>query len=94
MVAAENDGKVALVVSVTRDLTARVHAGRVVKEIAPVVGGTGGGRPDFAQAGGRRPDRIADLFPECQAVVRRMLGAPADAEAPGTGSPGARVPAS
>ena len=94
VVAAENDGKVALVVSVTRDLTARVHAGRVVKEIAPVVGGTGGGRPDFAQAGGRRPDRIADLFPECQAVVRRMLGAPVDAEAPGTGSPGARVPAS
>ncbi len=94
VVAAENDGKVALVVSVTRDLTDRVHAGRVVKEIAPVVGGTGGGRPDFAQAGGRRPDRIADLFPECQAVVRRMLGGPADAEAREPGSPGARAPAS
>ena len=77
VVAAENDGKVALVVSVTRDLTNRVHAGRVVKAIAPVVGGTGGGRPDFAQAGGRRPDRIAELFPECQAVVRRMLDASA-----------------
>ena len=94
VVAAENDGKVALVVSVTRDLTDRVHAGRVVKAIAPVVGGTGGGRPDFAQAGGRRPDRIAELFPECQAVVRRMLGASAHAEAAGTGSPGAPAPAS
>ena len=87
VVAAENDGKVALVVSVTRDLTERVHAGRVVKEIAPVVGGTGGGRPDFAQAGGRRPDRIAELFPECQAVVRRMLEAPAGPRTAGTDAP-------
>ena len=94
VVASENDGKVALVVSVTRDLTNRVHAGRIVKEIAPVVGGTGGGRPDFAQAGGRRPDRIAELFPECQAVVRRMLGVPAAAGAAGAGSPGAGAPAS
>ena len=94
VVAAENHGKVALVVSVTRDLTDRVHAGRVVKAIAPVVGGTGGGRPDFAQAGGRQPDRIAELFPECQAVVRRMLEAPAAARGAGTGAPGTRAPAS
>ena len=94
VVAAENDGKVALVVSVTRDLTDRVHAGRVVKAIAPVVGGTGGGRPDFAQAGGRRPDRIADLFPECQAVVRRMLDESATTGSPGTSAPGTGAPAS
>ena len=94
VVAAENDGKVALVVSVTRDLTDRVHAGRVVKEIAPIVGGAGGGRPDFAQAGGRRPDRIAELFPACQAVVRRMLGSGAKSESAGAGAPGAGVPAS
>ena len=93
VVAAENDGKVSLVVSVTRDLTDRVHAGRVVKAIAPVVGGTGGGRPDFAQAGGRRPDRIAEVFPECQAVVRRMLGGPAADAGAGRGAADTGAPA-
>ena len=47
------DGKVALLVAVTRDLTGRIKAGDIVKQIAPIIGGTGGGRPDFAQAGGR-----------------------------------------
>ena len=50
-----NDGKVTLVVSVTKDLTSRVQAGRLVKELAPMIGGGGGGRPDFAEAGGKDP---------------------------------------
>ncbi len=74
VLASEHDGKVALVVSVTKDLVDRVHAGNVVKAIAPIIGGRGGGRPDFAEAGGRRPEKIDALFPECQAVVSRMLG--------------------
>ena len=41
-----------LVVAVTKDLVPKVHAGNVVKELAPIVGGRGGGRPDFAEAGG------------------------------------------
>ncbi len=73
VVVSENDGKVALVVSVSKDLTPRVHAGRVVKAIAPIVGGNGGGRPDFAQAGGKLPDKIDALFAESEAVVRAML---------------------
>ena len=60
VLASENDGKVTLVVSVTKDLTARVQAGRLVKELAPIVGGGGGGRPDFAEAGGKDPSRIDD----------------------------------
>ena len=51
------DGRVAIVVSTTADLKGRVHAGQVVKEVAPVVGGGGGGRPDFAEAGGKDPSR-------------------------------------
>jgi alanyl-tRNA synthetase len=43
---------------VTKDLTARYDAGRIVKEIAPIVGGSGGGRPDMAQAGGTRPENL------------------------------------
>ena len=73
VVVSENDGKVALVVSVSKDLTARVHAGRVVKAIAPIVGGNGGGRPDFAQAGGTLPDKIDALCAQSEAVVRTML---------------------
>ena len=40
----------------------RVHAGKVVKEIAPLVGGGGGGRPDFAQAGGKNPATLQDAL--------------------------------
>ena len=68
----------ALVVSVTKDLTNRVHAGNLVKEIAPIVGGTGGGRPDFAQAGGRLADKIDAIFPAGEAALRRMLAVGGD----------------
>src|SRR6185503_20143745 len=62
ILASENDGKVGLVVSVTKDLTSRIQAGRIVKEIAPSVGGGGGGRPDFAEAGGKDPSKIDELL--------------------------------
>ena len=52
VIASTSEGKVQVVVAVTPDLTARVKAGEIVKEIAPIVGGGGGGRPDFAEAGG------------------------------------------
>ena len=57
VLASRNAGKAALVVSVTPDLVDRVHAGQLVKTLAPIIGGKGGGRPDFAQAGGRNPTR-------------------------------------
>lgn len=50
--------KAMLLCMVTKDLTARYDAGRIVKEIAPIVGGSGGGRPDMAQAGGTRPENL------------------------------------
>lgn len=67
------DGKVALVVSVSRDLTSRVQAGRVVKELAPIVGGSGGGRPDFAEAGGKNVDKIEALLEMAPKVVETLL---------------------
>ena len=73
VLASSNDGKAALVVSVTRDLTGRVHAGQLVKELAPIIGGKGGGRPDFAQAGGRQPERIGELFAACRELLGRQL---------------------
>ena len=73
ILASENAGKVALVVSVSKDLVDQVHAGKVVKAIAPIVGGGGGGRPDFAQAGGRQPGKIDALLAESRQVVADML---------------------
>ena len=74
LLVSDNAGKVGLIVSVSKDLTDRVHAGKVVKAIAPIVGGGGGGRPDFAEAGGRDPARIDALLAESRRVVGGMLG--------------------
>jgi alanyl-tRNA synthetase len=52
------DGKVNLVAAVTKDLAKRFHAGKLVQEVARAVGGSGGGRPDLAQAGGKDPDKL------------------------------------
>ena len=74
VIASENDGKVALVVSVTKDLTSRIQAGRIVKEIAPIVGGGGGGRPEFAEAGGKDPTKIDDLIRRAPGAIAALLG--------------------
>jgi alanyl-tRNA synthetase len=73
ILASENDGKVSLVASVTKDLTARVQAGRLVKELAPVVGGGGGGRPDFAEAGGKDPSKIDELLAKAPETLGSLL---------------------
>jgi alanyl-tRNA synthetase len=73
IVASEIDGKVALVVSVTKDVTSRVQAGKIVKEIAPIVGGGGGGRPDFAEAGGKDPSKIDEMLRRAPEAVERLL---------------------
>ena len=73
IIASESDGKVALVVSVTKDLTGRLQAGRLVKELAPIVGGGGGGRPDFADAGGKDPSKIDELIRKAPEVMGSLL---------------------
>jgi alanyl-tRNA synthetase len=70
------DGKVSIIASVTPDLTKRAPAGQIVKELAPVVGGKGGGRPDFAEAGGKDPAKIAEMLVESRKLVERLLGNP------------------
>jgi alanyl-tRNA synthetase len=74
VLAAANDGKVQIVVAVTPDLTSRIKAGQIVKELAPIVGGAGGGRPDFAEAGGKQPEKIDEMLAASEAVIGRLLG--------------------
>jgi alanyl-tRNA synthetase len=76
VLAAEHDGKVQLLVSVTRDLTDRVKAGQLVKQLAPIVGGGGGGRPDFAEAGGRDASKIDEALRTARELVEAALGGP------------------
>jgi alanyl-tRNA synthetase len=68
------DGKVQIVVAVTADLTGRIKAGQIVKEIAPIVGGGGGGRPEFAEAGGKQPENIDKMLAAAETVIARLLG--------------------
>jgi alanyl-tRNA synthetase len=72
VIASPSDGKVAIVVGVTPDLTKRLPAGQIVKQLAPIVGGGGGGRPDFAEAGGKDASRVAEMLAAAKGVVERM----------------------
>jgi len=67
------DDAVAIVASVTPDVKDRVPAGQLVKELAPLVGGKGGGRPDFAEAGGKDPVKIPDMLAESRKLIERLL---------------------
>ena len=66
------DGKVNLVASVSKDLAGRFPAGKLVQEVAKLVGGGGGGRPDLAQAGGKDPSRLDEALAAVTAWVERM----------------------
>ena len=67
------DGNVALIVGVTKDLTARVQAGKVVGAVAQKVGGKGGGRPDLAEAGGKDASALDAALDGAYGVVEGML---------------------
>ena len=71
VLASAGDANVNLVASVTKELTKRYHAGNIIKELAGMVGGGGGGRPDFAQAGGKEPAKIAAALKRAEELVRQ-----------------------
>ena len=74
VLAARDGDKVSLVATVSKDLTSRLSAGNLVKSLAAIVGGRGGGRPDFAQAGGREPEKLPQLLAAVPEVVGEQLG--------------------
>ena len=65
--------KAYLVVAITKDLTNRIRADEIIKKIAPLIGGGGGGRPDFAQAGGNNPDQLGRVFDQIVPIIEDML---------------------
>ncbi|HEX9706818.1 MAG TPA: alanine--tRNA ligase [Steroidobacteraceae bacterium] len=68
------EGKVSLVAGVTSDLTQKIRAGDLVGEISKIVGGRGGGRPDFAQAGGTDPAKLEAALAAVEPLVALKLG--------------------
>jgi len=67
------DDKVALVAAVSKDLNPKLHAGKIVKAVAEKLGGTGGGRPDLAEAGGKNPAQLDATLDQVAGIVAEML---------------------
>jgi len=71
---APQEGKAALIVMVSADLCKRIPAGSIAKELAQVVGGSGGGKAELAEAGGKDSAKLADAIERSYAIVQRLLG--------------------
>jgi alanyl-tRNA synthetase len=69
-----SNGNVSLIVGVTKDLTSRIQAGKVIGPVAQKVGGKGGGRPDLAEAGGKDAAALDSALNEAYSVVESLLG--------------------
>ena len=70
---ASNGDKVSFIAGVSADLTDRVHAGNLIRSVAEIAGGRGGGRPDMAQAGASNPDKLNDAISAVEKLVEAQL---------------------
>jgi alanyl-tRNA synthetase len=68
-----NDGKASLIVRTSDDLTKKVPAGQVIKELAPIIGGRGGGKADMAEGGGSQPEKLSEALQASYRVIEKML---------------------
>ncbi|MDX6403053.1 MAG: alanyl-tRNA synthetase [Blastocatellia bacterium] len=73
VVGRSNEGKASLIVRTSDDLTKKIPAGLVIKELAPIIGGKGGGKPDMAEGGGNQPEKLTEALEASYGVVERML---------------------
>ncbi|HTK37818.1 MAG TPA: alanine--tRNA ligase [Pyrinomonadaceae bacterium] len=69
----KDEDKVSIIVRVSNDLTDKIKAGNVIKEIVPIVGGRGGGKPDMAEGGGSEPEKLSEAIDASYGVIERML---------------------
>ena len=75
LLAQENGGKVNLVAGVSKELTERMQAPDLIKDVGAIVGARGGGSPVLARAGGGRPEKLADALATVTDWVRERSGA-------------------
>ena len=68
-----DNGKAIFTVGVTKDLTSKIKAGELVKELAVIAGGNGGGRPDFAQAGGKDGSKVMEALETVKKSIKDRL---------------------
>ena len=73
VLASNEDGTISLVSAVTKDLTSKVHAGKIASALSQAVGGKGGGRPDMAQAGGTDPSKLPAALDSVKSWVAERL---------------------
>ncbi|MBI2339552.1 MAG: alanine--tRNA ligase [Deltaproteobacteria bacterium] len=69
LIGSKAGGKVSLIVTVSKDLTGKYKAGDLIRDIAAIVGGKGGGRPDMAQAGGNLPEKLPEAFKKLESLL-------------------------
>jgi alanyl-tRNA synthetase len=70
-VGSAKDDKVSLIVMVTKDLAARFNAGQIIKDMAAILGGTGGGKADMAQSGGKDPAKLDAALEALYAIISK-----------------------
>jgi alanyl-tRNA synthetase len=73
LASAGEEGNVALIAAVTKDLASKLHAGKIIQQIARLVGGSGGGRPDLAEAGGKDTSAIENALAQVFRILEQML---------------------
>ena len=69
---AEVEGKVSILIIVTKDLTNKYHAGKIIGKVAELVGGKGGGRPDMAMAGGKNSNKILETIKKVPEIIKNL----------------------
>ena len=75
MLASEYQGRVNMVAAATKDMIGKgVHSGNLIREVAKITGGGGGGRPDMAQAGGKDPLKIPQALDKVGVILTQQLG--------------------
>ena len=72
ILASDVGGKVSLIATVPKALTETIKAGDIIKEMAPIVGGKGGGRPDMAQGGGTQPENITESLRSIKDYIKSL----------------------
>ena len=73
IVASHTEGKVTAIVGVTSNLSKKIPANQIAKILAPVIGGRGGGRVDFAEAGGKEPKKIDQMLSTAKGAIENIL---------------------